>query len=416
MVPGSGIAAALFLNHLASGLCANASTTPNKRAVDPIVKGTPQVLGLVTDPRVNRDSCGSVRFQDRDLWTCRDTQVNDENGLPLLQITSSSASWTNFWPDGSPYVEPFLDGTLGLLMNGDHEGTYFPLQDGQCNDNSAGTCGDNTRYAIWPDSPPMVASGADGGAMVAYTWIANLRIRPDFSTDIPDPSVSLFRTTYDAATIEKTALPTVDLVDGGFWAQDQIAYGTYGNVVKDGVAYLYGKTSTGVVAVAMVPVDGIEDKSRYQYWVNGVWSLFPPLKDDSTANIVNAGAGGQGTFYYSDIWQSYVWIGQAAVSISADFFITTAPDPTGPWEEAEMFFSGENGSAKLSAYSLQAHPDMVPLFQNRIYLTYTKVDRLFGSEFDIYSTPLIMVEWEDTQVFTSQDAASHRHGQRGHQY
>lgn len=29
--------------------------------------------GNVADPALNRDSCGSVRVDDRMLWTCRDT-------------------------------------------------------------------------------------------------------------------------------------------------------------------------------------------------------------------------------------------------------------------------------------------------------------------------------------------------------
>lgn len=371
---------------------------PLKRAIDPIVKGEPEVLGVVTDPKLNRDSCGSVRLQKRDFWTCRDTQNVDENGNPTLQIVSSTAAWTKYNPDGSPYIEPFLDGSKGLLMSGDNgfdnRNVYFPLQPGQCENNTAGMCQDDSRYAIWPDSPPMITSGSDSGVVTAYTWILNFRLRPDFSTDIPDPSVSLYKLTYGPSTTGEDAFPQVSVVDGKFWAQDAIPYGTYGNMVRDGTAYLYGKASSGHIALAKVPTSSVEDKTKYEYWVNGAWSTTAPSKDDEDANIANGGAGGQGTYYYSDIWQSYVWIGQAAISISADFFITTAPDPTGPWEEPKQFYSGENGSADLSSYSLQAHPHMVPAGKNQIYLTYTKTDRREGTDIDVYSTPLILVEWE----------------------
>lgn len=374
---------------------ARASVIQTKRAIDPIVKGTPQVLGLVTDPRLNRDSCGSVRFQDRDFWTCRDTQHFDDNGNPELQIVSSSASWTKFYPDGSPYIEPFLDGTQGLLMNGENEkNVYFPLQPGQCDDNTAGNCGDDTRYAIWPDSPPMVSSTLDSGTITAYTWVLNFRIRGDFSTVVPDPSVSLYKITYDSSLGDENLLPQVTLVDPAFWAEDAIPYGAYGNVVRDGVAYLYGKPSNGNVALAKVPVGSVEDKTTYEYWVNNAWTTTAPSKDDTLAKIENASAGGQGTYYFSETWQSYVWIGQAGLSISADFFITTAPDPTGPWEQSKLFYSGENGNAELSSYSLQAHPHMVPDGKNQIYLSYTKTDNKIGTDFDLYSTPLILVEWE----------------------
>lgn len=392
MVPLSNIASLALLGV--------ATAVPCKRTIDPIVKGDPEFLGLVTNPAVSRDSCGSVRFQDRDFWTCRDTQNINENGNPMLPIVSTTAAWTKFNLDGSPYVEPFLDGSRGVLMTGDNgidnTNVYFPLQPGQCENNTAGMCPDGTRYAIWPDSPPMVTSGKDGGIITAYTWIINIRIYPDFSTDIPDPSVSLYKMTYDpsAAYGNEDAFPQVSLVDGSFWAQDTIPYGAYGNVVRDGVAYLYGQTSSDTVALAKVPVDSVEDKSKYEYWVNGAWTTTAPSKDDPNANIPAVSAGGQGTYYYSEAWQSYVWIGQAGFSIGAEFYITTAPDPRGPWEPAKMFYKGEDGNAALPAYSLQAHPDMVPEGRNQIYLTYTKTDRDEGVDFDIYSTPLVLVEWE----------------------
>lgn len=375
---------------------ASAMAVSSKRTINPTVKGTPQVLGRATEPSLNRDSCGSVRFQSRDFWTCRDTQTNDANRNPTLQVVSSSASWTEINTDGSPYIEPFLDGSQALLMTGNNsKEVFYTLQVDQCNGNTAGSCGDGSRYAIWPDSPPIVTSGQDLGPITAYTWVLNEKINSDLSTDILDPSVTLYKVTYDPSSVtDDNALPVVSIVDGAFWAQDAIPYGAYGNVITDGVAYLYGKPSNRHVALAKVSIGSVEDKSAYQYWVNGAWTTTAPSKDDATANIVSASAGGQGTYYYSEPWQSYVWIGQAALSISADFFITTAPDPTGPWEHATRFYSGVNGNATFGGYSLQAHPQMVPSGNNEIYLSYTKTDRIAASSFDIYTTPLILVEWE----------------------
>lgn len=376
---------------------ASPSTLPSKRVIDPVVKGTPQVLGFAIDPSLNRDSCGSVRFQSRDFWTCRDTQllINDQ---PEFQIVSSSASWSEYNWDSSPYIEPFLDGSDGLMMNGNNNKVpFFPLQHGQCNNNTAGLCADSSRYVIWPDSPPMITSGRDIGFITAYTWITNAKIRPDFSSVTPDPSASLYKITYDPFTWDAKALPEVEIIDGSFWAESSIPYGAYGNVVKDSTAYLYGKSSNGRVSLARVSSAFVEDKSAYEYYVNSAWRSTQPSKDDIGAAIPNASAGGQGTYYFSDSWQSYVWIGQAAISISADFYITTAPSPEGPWQEPRLFYSGENGSGGLSSYSLQAHPDMVLLGNNEIYLSYTKTDSAGGSG-DIYqtrySTPLIKVEWK----------------------
>jgi hypothetical protein len=380
------------------------ATSPQleRQVITPVVKGTPEVLGIVTNPIVNRDSCNSARFQHRTLWTCRDTQYLNEIGDPLNWSISSTAGWTHQRLNGEPVVDELPDGSgPGVLMYGSisNETAYFPLQDGQCNGNLAGQCGDDTRYAIWPDSRPLVAKGADVGVVTAYTWILNFRIRPDFSTVIPNPSVSLYKITWDPTYGESddeaaAALPSVDVVNGTFWPEDTYPYGAYGHVTHQGVAYLYGKAANGKIGLAKVDIEDIEKRSAYKFWTSQGWADSPPPLNDTASAVPNASAGGQGTYYYSEVWDSFVWIGQSGFSVSADFFITTSPTPEGPWAEATLFYSGENGSADLSAYTLQAHPDMVPAGKNEIYLSYTKTDRRNTTRFDIYSTPLILVEWE----------------------
>ncbi|KZV82135.1 hypothetical protein EXIGLDRAFT_685238 [Exidia glandulosa HHB12029] len=372
-----------------------AKCTPKPKVVDPTVSGTPQVLGIVTDPSLNRDSCNSVKFQNRVLWTCRDTQPVGLDGKPTLPIWDTSASWTDLDADGNPAVQPLSNGTNALLMYGanDARQPFFPLLPGECNDNSAGMCPDGTRYALWHDTAPMVASGADGGVLTAYTWVRKSHIKGDFSTDDPDPATTLYKMTYDPNS-GHDALPSVSVVDENFWLYGGLPYGAYGNVVKDGIAYLYGKPSNNNIVLAKVPIGSVEDKSQYQYWVNGAWtSTMPSLADSASANIPNVSAGGQGTYYFSDAWNSYVWIGQAGISVSADFFITTAPSPEGPWAQPKQFYSGENGNFMFGAYSLQAHPELVTGGKNEIYLTYTKND-VIDDNVAVYSTPLIKVQWQ----------------------
>ncbi|KAF1734541.1 hypothetical protein CRV24_006082 [Beauveria bassiana] len=48
------------------------SALPLATAWIPTVKSVYE-FGNVADPALNRDSCGSVRVDDRMLWTCRDT-------------------------------------------------------------------------------------------------------------------------------------------------------------------------------------------------------------------------------------------------------------------------------------------------------------------------------------------------------
>lgn len=145
------------------------STTLPKRAFTPTVKSI-SIKGIMADPAINRDSCGSTRINDRIFWTCRDSQPYNSNGIPVLPLWSSSASWSNFNADGTP----------GLLQygGGGSRKPYFPLTAGECNGNTAGACGDGTRYAIWPDSPPLVASTVNN-VVTAYTWITKQHIKPE---------------------------------------------------------------------------------------------------------------------------------------------------------------------------------------------------------------------------------------------
>ncbi|KAI8955280.1 hypothetical protein F4801DRAFT_602871 [Xylaria longipes] len=361
----------LFSSLLLEGV---SSTVLQKRAFTPTVKSA-TVVGNVADPAINRDSCGSTRIGTRAFWTCRDSQPYDSNGVPILPIWASSASWSDFNADGTPGLQQYGGGSS--------RNPYFPYTTGECNGNSAGICDDGTRYAIWPDSPPLVASTTNNIA-TAYT----------FSTKDPDPATSLYKLTYDLGTSDSNALPTVTLVNENFWAYGSIAFGNYGYVIKDGIAYLFGQPSNGVVSLAKVPVGSIEDQAQYQYWVNGVWTSSRPGINDANISIPNVSAGGQGTYYFSTYWNKFVWIGQAGISVSADFFITTADSITGPWESPVNFYSGQSGSYALGAYTLQAHPGLNPggsTSTNEIYISYTKNDVLDNTS--LYSTPLIHIQW-----------------------
>lgn len=156
--------ASFFLGSLLLG-GVSANVLP-KRAFTPTVK-TATVIGNVADPAINRDSCGSVRINNRAFWTCRDSQPYDSNGVPTLPLWASSASWSNFNGDGTPALQQY--------GGGGSRDPYFPYQSDECNSNSAGSCDDGSRYALWPDSPPMVAS-TSGNTVTAYTWIRKSHI------------------------------------------------------------------------------------------------------------------------------------------------------------------------------------------------------------------------------------------------
>ena len=357
------------------GTAAASPLATTKRAVTPSVKSA-QIIGDVSNPGINRDSCGSARIGDRMLWTCRDSQ-NVVNGQGTLPIWSSSAAWTNIGSDGTPATMMYAE---------DNQQPFYPIPPDECSGNTAGECGNGWRWAIWPDSPPMVVSG-DQADFTAYTWIKNAAVSNSLqSSNDPDPKTALYKVTGNVNEGDRNAPPVATMVDEGFYADNQVAYGNYGNFVKDGTAYLFAHTSQKNVFVAKVPVGSVEDKSQYQYWVNGAWTNTPASLDDSSSNLVNSNAGGQGTYYFSEKWNSWVWIGQGAFP-SADFFITTAPDVTGPWQQPTVFYSGANGNSNIPSYTLQAHPGMSDPAGSDIYISYTMANT------DLYHTPLIHVTW-----------------------
>ena len=268
---------------------------------------------------------------------------------------------------------------------------FYPILKDECPD--SGACEDGSRWAIWPNSPPMITStGGNEGTTIGYTWIPKAHL-DDLTLLNPEPARTLYKITY-RATSKKRRLPSVSVVKENFWEQGEIGYGDYGNVVRDGIAYLYGQTdSPKGTALAKVGVGNVEDTGEYQYYVNGGWTKQRPDINDTAAIIPNAGAGGQGTFYYSDYFSSYIWIGQAAYSVAADFYLTTAPSPEGPWTKPYLIYQGTNGDSSLGGYSLQAHPGLLKSpDQKGIYLSWTQA---FNSEtYAAYVTPLVYVTWK----------------------
>lgn len=269
--------------------------------VSPRVKGTPQILGLVSDPRYNRDSGGSARFGNRTFWTYRDTQLRENNGkIQALPIIASTGSWSDYNADGQPALQdvplgsdPLNSTVLVQYGDNDHDRAYFPILDSGC-DSRAGMRNDGSRIAVWPDQPPLVTHTTAQGKVTAYNWIHKAHIK-DLSVVTPNPATTLYRVDYDPSRDRN--LPRIHIVHEHFWKENEIAFGAYGNLMKDDIAYLYGKAN-GKIALAKVPAHEVEDVSKYEYFVNGSWTHRKPSIKDTDINIPNAGAGGQGTFYY----------------------------------------------------------------------------------------------------------------------
>ncbi|KAH9845033.1 hypothetical protein Tdes44962_MAKER06955 [Teratosphaeria destructans] len=376
----------------------------------PKLKGQPQVLGLASDPNLNRDSISAcmTRFHDRVFWISRDCQLMQQDGrVQPFPIISSTASWTDCHPDGSPRLQQVPPGadvwqSVALRQYGQNstDRSFFPNGHGEGHPANGG-CDNGTRYAIWPDCPPVVASIApQDGHITAYAVIKKAQIKGLESIN-DYPAASLHRLDYKPSHHGRNphSLPDVKLLDPDFWPGDVPPYGNTGHVFTPDhqTVYLFGN-SNGVTALAKVPRTEIPNKSHYQYWVNGRWVAETPHLSTPGLNIRNATAGGQGTYYYSPYWRRYVWIGGTPFP-GAQFHIATAPSPEGPWTPPQMFWEAPNGNDGLGAYSLQANPGLMSdAFwraepgANGMFLTYTKIDD-FGKGSQ-YTSPLVYVEWE----------------------
>ena len=358
------------------------------------------VLGNVTDPSLNRDSCSSAQFGDKVFWTCRDTEVLLENGNHF-GLWANSAGWSERGFDGRPAFQQ--GGPIGVASTGSNTilplkgpgpslPLFYPLGPDMCPD--AGVCNDGSRWVGWPDAAPLVTNTASDGTITAYTWVTKTHLR-GLSVENAEQPTTLYRVTYKP-TDDLNVLPRVDVVDWEFWPADSPRYGSYGNVVRDGYAYLYGELKKegfwSPVGLARVPVDSIENKASYEFFVDGRWVRGLPSIDDRRAVVKNAGAGGQGTYYYSERHGLYIWIGQGYPSVGADFYMTTSPRPEGPWTDAVLLHKAENGNAPLGGYTLQAHPHMLRPEDNGIYVTWTQ--NFDTPEPGMYVTPIAYIEWQ----------------------
>lgn len=380
---------------------------PSKRATPSPQFSDVQLLGDIVDRNLQRDSCGSVRWGDRAFWTCRDTEILINQSIPLLVYNntfagflSSSASYTGFKADGTPDVIAVTDDQYGydheLVMYGNNNGkSFFPLAADECAGNEAGSCDDGTRFALWPSTPPSVTSTGSDGSIVAYTFLRVEHITSTLGVVNPDPPTSLYRMNWSPSVQGNgDTLPAVTLVDEEFWDLNHFAYGDYGTVMNNGYLYLYAETSTYKVALAKVPVGSVEDITAYQYYVDGNWVDTQPANvNDTSAYLEHPGAGGQGTYYYSQYHQCFVWLGQAAGSVQPDLYVSTAPAPEGPWIEPYIIHTFPNGNYTLGAYSFQAHPALLDdTSTNQMYITYNKNIAL-GNNFAVYTSPLYLVEF-----------------------
>jgi len=191
-------------------------------------------------------------------------------------------------------------------------------------------------------------------------------------------------------------IPATNVEISSFWSTTQVGYGSAATVVNNGFAYLYGATPNGKLAVARAALTGflgaLDDKTLYQYYVNGAWTSTAPASSDTGIPLPNTSSA-QGSIYWSPKWNSYVWIGGDGFP-DANFYISTAPNPEGPWTAATQFYTGVVGVGSLPAYSAVAHPSLTDGRGNYIFISWTRTIPNPTGTGDVYDQPLVRVDWQ----------------------
>lgn len=325
-----------------------APTPTSQEPVHPKLRGEPQILGVVGDPGMNRDSGGSARFGDRVLWTFRDTNFCYPDGsIAEFPMMSSTASWCDLGPNGQCQVgqcqgEPTKTNVMKMYGRNPGEQSFYRQLPHIC-EAPAGNRKDGSRVALWPDQPPLVTSTSGHGKVVGYTWVKQAAMNMAMTPLIKHPAVILYKCEYDPgqARKDRDALPEVSIVKEEFWKAGEIPYGHYGSLLHDGVAYLYAQVGEhGPIALARCPASSVEHRSKYEYWVNGGWTKDMPKLDQEGIEVPNASAKGQGTYFWNKHWNCFVWIG-GPIFPGADVHICTAPRPEGPWTEPQCIWKGK---------------------------------------------------------------------------
>ncbi|KAJ7240803.1 hypothetical protein C8J57DRAFT_1438884 [Mycena rebaudengoi] len=266
------------------------------------------------------------------LWTCRDTQLISSSGQVGSGVLANTATFSGMPSDKSNPQRLF------------------------------GLCSDNSRWVGWPDTGPVVTFRGSSGQVNAYAFIAKLHLSG--LSVLSTPSFSLYH------VISQTAGP----------------------LPATSVVYLYGGTSGGKLAVAGAARTGflgsLEDHSLYEYYVNGAWTRTIPASNNAGIVLPNTSSV-QGTIYFSPKWQSFVWTGGDGFP-NANFFISTAPNPEGPWTVAKLFYSGAVGTGALPAYST---PSLTDGTGNYIFISWTRIIPNAQKQ-DVYDQPLVRVDWQ----------------------
>ncbi|KAK9478566.1 hypothetical protein V1514DRAFT_330436 [Lipomyces japonicus] len=278
---------------------------------------------------VYRDGGGSCSFGNRTFWLFCDTLAYTKAGKFAGGASNSLAVARDFSHAGW-----LKDATIGNGVG------YFPAI--PFTSEEIGYMHSVTqRYALWTytNCIPMSETTA------AHFFLV-------FKFDTAYSSVEYGNTLALYSLDEDTNEITVSRPSQYWFPNSTYAYGSFANVVVNGVAYMYaldvqysGKYD---VHLASVPVGRVGQKEHYRYYDAGnkTWSYEQPVPTErrqSAAAIQGTEPFSSGTVYYSEYHNAYLLI-FFNNWVDSTFRIISAPTPVGPWNITNsVLFRSEPG-------------------------------------------------------------------------
>ncbi|KAK9327639.1 hypothetical protein V1520DRAFT_299032, partial [Lipomyces starkeyi] len=263
-----------------------------------------------------RDGGGSCPIANRTLFFFCDTLAYQETGGTFVGATSNSVSLaTNF---SLPNILMDVSCTPATGIN-----PAIPFTSAE-----AVLAGHpSSRYALWTFTN-CVPTGDNSS--VHFWEVVKFTSTLSYYTKGNTMAQYSLNTTSNNFTVTRASQIT--------FAPPTYMYGTFANVVVDGVAYLYGldiSYSRNDVHLAMAPVSTITDLSTWEYYnaSSQTWNSTMPVptqREQSAAVIQNSIPFSTGTIFFSEYHNAFLLVFFDNYADSK-YQVLSAPSPVGPW-------------------------------------------------------------------------------------
>ncbi|KAK9323057.1 hypothetical protein V1517DRAFT_111234 [Lipomyces orientalis] len=264
---------------------------------------------------LDRDGGGSCTLSNRTFWWFDDTIVSESGAF--RGFTSNSVALALNYDHASWLRDISASSTYGIF-------SAIPFTEEEA-ENSKSIF---TRYGIWTYTDCVVLSDTTA----VHFWDV---VQFTAGADTIDRGTTMAMYTLDPDNNELT----VTREEQFYYTPGQYAYGSFANVVVNGIAYLYALdgiySERQDVHLACAPVSQLTDNSSWRYYdaASGTWSSTQPSPSErnaSAAVISNSMPFSSGNIYYSEYHNQYLlvffnnWIDNK-------FRVLSAPSPVGPW-------------------------------------------------------------------------------------